>query len=170
MRRRYGVRRRGVRTVLVVVTAAVTATVGCGGPKPKQDQLIGVRMESGRVVVRTGMCHDERLHAIRVKVFPGTDKVEVRPREGRSATDKVDLGDPPPGWTSHGALAEGVVADKRYTVEVARDRTLSVTVPGDVLLSLPVGTWAAGGWDWDYKLMNTKEFEKRRKASCPDGP
>ncbi|GAA1393226.1 hypothetical protein GCM10009639_26060 [Kitasatospora putterlickiae] len=162
-------RRHGVGAVVAV---AVVAMVGCGGPQPKQEELIAVRLDGGRIVVRTGMCHDERLHAVRVKVFPGTDKLEVRPREGRSSADAletVDLGAVPPGWTSVGRLPGGVSADKRYTVEVARDRALTVTVPGDVLLTLPAGKWAAGGWDWDYKLLTTKEFDKRRKASCQDG-
>ncbi|MER7707788.1 hypothetical protein ABTX81_33455 [Kitasatospora sp. NPDC097605] len=161
-------RRRGAGTVVAVVVG-VAAVVGCGGPQPKQDELIAVRLEGGKLVVRTGMCHDERLHAVRVKVFPGSEKLEVRPHEGRSLTDTVDLGDLPPGWMSYGQLPGRVAADKRYTVEVARDRTLTVTVPGDVLLALPADKWAAGGWDWDYKLLTAKEFDKRRKASCEDG-
>ncbi|WP_380280833.1 hypothetical protein [Kitasatospora purpeofusca] len=154
-----------------VTAVAAAAMAGCGGPKPPQEELIAVRLEAGRLVVRTGMCHDERLHAVRVKVFPGSEKLDVRPREGRSAAEAletVDLGALPPGWTSHGQLPGGVTADKRYTVEVLRNRTLTVTVPGDVLLALPVDKWAAGGWDWDYKLLTPKEFDKRRKASCRD--
>ncbi|MFJ8435331.1 hypothetical protein ACIQ9P_28950 [Kitasatospora sp. NPDC094019] len=156
------------------VTAAALAVVGgtvagCGDPEPRADRLIGVGLDAGRLVVRTGMCHDERLHAVRVKVFPGPGKLEVRPREGRSAIETVDLGELPPGWTSTGERPGQVVADRRYTVEVVRDRALTVTVPGDVLLGLPAGKWAAGGWDWDYKLLSAKEFEKRRKSSCADG-
>ncbi len=151
------------------VTVAVAAVAGCGDPEPQADRLIGVRLDAGRLVVRTGMCHDERLHAVRVKVFPGTEKQEVRPREGRSVVETVNLGELPPGWTSTGDRPGQVVADKRYTVEVVRDKALTVTVPGEVLLGLPAGTWAAGGWDWDYKLLAAKDFEKRRKASCPAG-
>ncbi|MER5354496.1 hypothetical protein ABT093_29715 [Kitasatospora sp. NPDC002551] len=153
------------------MTVAAAAVVGCGGPEPKQEELIAVRLDAGRLVVRTGVCRDERLHTIRVKVFPGSEKVDVRPREGRSATnalETVDLGGLPPGWMAYGRLTGGISADKRYTVEVVRNRALSVTVPGDVLLTLPAGKWAAGGWDWDYKLLTAKEFDKRRKASCPD--
>ncbi|MFE2108371.1 hypothetical protein ACFXAF_21250 [Kitasatospora sp. NPDC059463] len=160
-RRRWG--------VVVAVAAAVAAVVGCGGPQPKQDELIAVRVEAGKLVVRTGVCHDERLHAVRVTVFPGAEKLEVRPHEGRSVVDTVDLGALPPGWMTYGRLPARLGADRRYTVEVVRNRALTVTVPGDVLLALPAGTWAAGGWDWDYKLLTAKEFDKRRKASCQDG-
>ncbi|MFE7563457.1 hypothetical protein [Kitasatospora sp. NPDC057500] len=155
-----------------VVAVTVVALVGCGGPQPEQEELIAVRVDGGRMVVRTGLCPGEHLHAVRVKVFPGSEKLEVHPREGRSAAnapESVDLGALPPGWTSSGQLVDGVSADKRYTVEVARDRALTVTVPGGVLLALPAGKWAAGGWDWEYKVLTAKEFDKRRKASCKDG-
>ncbi|CAN3983818.1 hypothetical protein KPATCC21470_6536 [Kitasatospora purpeofusca] len=151
------------------VTVVAGAVAGCGDPEPRAERLIAVRLDAGRLVVRTGMCHEERLHVVRVKVFPGSEKLEVHPREGRSVTETVDLGALPPGWTTSGKPPGPVVADRRYTVEVVRDRALTVTVPGDVLLGLPAGTWAAGGWDWDYKLLSAKDFEKRRKSSCQDG-
>lgn len=97
-----------------------------------------MRLDAGRLVVRTGICHEERLHVVRVRVFPGPEKLEVHPREGRSAVDTVDLGALPPGWTTSGKPPGPVVADRRYTVEVVRDRALTVTVPGDVLLGLPM--------------------------------
>ncbi|MFB6891639.1 hypothetical protein ACFCX4_20305 [Kitasatospora sp. NPDC056327] len=159
-----------VAGVMAMVTVALTAA-GCGEPGPRPEQLIAVRLEAGRLVVRTGLCHDERLRAVRVKVFPGSQKLEVHPREGRSAQEAletVDLGGLPPGWTANGQPPGEILADRRYTVEVVRERPLAVTVPGDVLRSLPAGTWAAGGWDWDYKLLTAKEFDKRRKASCPE--